>query len=59
MHSATDGGTCSEEKRSPLQPVVVQQALSTVNKELASELEQAKAEYIMRSATQTCTEKIR
>ena len=33
-------------KRSPLQPVVVQQALSTVNRELASELEQAKAECI-------------
>ena len=35
-------------KRSPLQPVLVQQALSTVNKELASELEQAKAECIKR-----------
>ena len=33
-------------KRSPLQPVIVQQALSIVNRGLASELEQAKAECI-------------
>lgn len=33
-------------KRSPLQPIVVQQALHTVNKELASELQHAKAECI-------------
>ena len=33
-------------KRAPLQPRVVQEALTTVNKELASELEQVKAECI-------------
>lgn len=33
-------------KRTPLQPKVVQEALTTVNKELASELEQVKAECI-------------
>ena len=35
-------------KRTPLQPRVVQEALYTVNKELASELKQIKAECVQK-----------